>query len=109
MNLADHLDFENSLGRLRAIECALQALILTHPDPRAFGEALRSLARSSAARTERDGSQDFVEASDGFRDACEAFGRAAEVAILTGGTHAPLDDAVAAPSFVSSAVGSAAE
>jgi hypothetical protein len=47
------------------------------------------LARSSAARTERDGSQDFVEASDGFRDACEAFGRAAEVAITTGAALAP--------------------
>jgi len=88
MNLADHLDFENSLGRLRAVECALQALILTHPDPAAFGEALQSLARNAVARRERDGGDPFVETSDGFRDACEDFSRAAQVAISTGNGHA---------------------
>ena len=81
MNLAHQLDLENSIGRLRAMECALQALILTHPDPVAFGEAMQSLARAAAARPERNGGDPFVETSDGFRDACEQFGRAAQVAV----------------------------
>ena len=88
MNLADQLNLENAIGRLRAVECALQALILTHPDPTAFGETLHALARSAAARPERDGSDPFVETSDGFRAACEEFRRAAEVAISTGPDHA---------------------
>jgi hypothetical protein len=90
MNLADQLDLENSLGRLRAMECALQALVLTHPNPEAFSDALKSLARAAAASPDRNGGPHFVEASDGFRDACEAFGRAAEVAISTGAAHASL-------------------
>jgi hypothetical protein len=91
MNLADQLDFENSIGHLRAMECAIQALILTHPDPGAFGETLHSLARNAAARPEHNGNGNghVVEASEGFRDACEAFGRAAEVAISTA-ARAPL-------------------
>ena len=88
MNLADQLDFENSIGRLRAVECALQALILTHPDPRAFGEALGSLARSTATRPERNGHDPFVETSDGFRAACADFSRAAQVAISTSRPYA---------------------
>jgi hypothetical protein len=88
MNLAHHhLDFENTIGRLRAAECALQALILTHPDPRAFGEALDSLARSAEARPERNGGDPFVEISDGFRAACADFSRAAQVAISTCGSR----------------------
>ena len=83
MNLADQLNLENAIGRLRAVECAVQALILTHPDPAAFGEALRALAHSVAIRPERNGGDPHVETSDGFREGCADFGRAAEVAYST--------------------------
>jgi hypothetical protein len=89
MNLAETLDLENTMGRLRAVECALQALILTHPDPTGFGEILCGLVRSAAARPERDGGNPFVETSDGFRAACEEFRRAAEVAISTAARQPP--------------------
>ena len=83
MNLADQLNLENTIGRLRAVECAIQALILTHPDPNAFGEVLRALAHSVAARPERNGGDPQVETSDGFREGCADFARAADVAIST--------------------------
>ena len=89
MNLADQLNFDNSIGRLRAMECAIQALILTHPDPAAFGETLHALACTAAARSERDGRDPQVETSDGFRVASEQYVHTAEVAISTRATHAP--------------------
>ena len=89
MNFADQLDLENAIGRMRAVECALQALILTHPDPAAFGETLRALARSVETRPERGGGDPYVETSDGFRAGCEEFRRAAEVAISTGANPPP--------------------
>ena len=87
MNLADQLSLENTIGRLRAVECAIQSLILTHPDPAAFGDTLHGLLRSVGARQERDGSDPHVETSVGFREAGDGFRRAAEVAVSTSQGH----------------------
>ena len=90
MNLADQLTLENAIGRLHAVECAIQALILTHPDPSGFGETLDALARSAEGRPGRDGNDPHVRIRQGFRDGCGDFRRAAEVAVSTGpgGPHA---------------------
>jgi hypothetical protein len=84
MNLADQLTLENSIGRLHAVECAIQALVLTHPDPAAFGETLHALMASIESRPERDGNDPHVQIRQGFRDGCSDFRRAAEVAVSTG-------------------------
>ena len=83
MNLADQLTLDNSIGRLRAVECAIQALVLTHPDPAAFGETLQALMRAAEARPERDGNDPNVQIRQGFRDGCGDLARTAEVAVST--------------------------
>ena len=83
MNLADQLNLENTIGRLRAMECAIQSLILTHPDPAGFGETLHDLVKAVAARPGLDGNDPHVQTRDGFRESCDAFRRAAEVAVST--------------------------
>ena len=83
MNLADQLNLENTIGRLRAMECAIQALILAHPDPAGFGETFDQLMSSVAARTGDLGEEPHVLTREAFRDSCGAFRRAAEVAMST--------------------------
>jgi hypothetical protein len=83
MNLADQLTLENTIGRLRAAECAVQALVLSHPDPAAFGETLRDLQRAIEQRAESD-DDPHVQTRQGFREGCNDFARAAEVAVSTG-------------------------
>jgi hypothetical protein len=81
MNYADKFVVESLLGRLRAVECALQSMILSHPDPGAFGESLDGLLESIEARSTADAQEVSPRESESFREACGALRRAAAVAL----------------------------
>ena len=83
MDLADNLSMDGAIGRLRAVECAIQALILTHPDPDAFSETLQALARAVSNRAERDERTMYGQGREAFHDGCHDFCRTAEVAQRT--------------------------
>jgi hypothetical protein len=83
MNYADKFEVERLIGRMRAVESALQSMILTHPDPRAFGESLDGLLDSISVRSNEDKVEESVRESDSFREACAALRRATAVAIRT--------------------------
>jgi hypothetical protein len=86
VNYADKFEVERLLGRLRAVECAVQSMILSHPDPGAFGESLEGLLESIEVRSNADSVEVSLRESDSFREACEALRRAAEVAIANPST-----------------------
>ena len=94
MDTADKFSMDGITGRLRAVECAIQALILTHPDPDAFTETLQALARTVSNRSELDGHILRGHSRDGFLDGCHDFCRAAEVAKRTPATGNGLSDLV---------------
>ena len=85
MNYADKFDLESLTGRVRAVECAMQSLILTHPDPMAFGETLRGLLQSIMDRYDGDGAEAPRQECEGFRAGCEELRRATEVAVANPG------------------------
>ena len=94
MDSADKLSMDGITGRLRAVECAIQALILTHPDPDAFSETLHALARTVSNRSELDEHTMRGRSRDGFLDGCHDFCRTAEVAKRTPTSGNGLSDLV---------------
>ena len=89
MNFADRFAVEAVEGRLRAVECALQSLILTHPNPAAFGETLQGLLQSIADRYDDDPAGAPPRERESFRAGCEELTRAAEVAVAIPGKEFP--------------------
>lgn len=84
MDTADKFSMDDGMtGRLRAVECAIQALILTHPDPDAFSETLQAIARAVSNRSELDERTMYGQSREGFHDGCHEFCRTAEVAQRT--------------------------
>ena len=81
MNYADKFVVETLIGQLRALECAMQSMILTHPDPRAFGESLDGLLNSIGVRSNSDPVEVSVRERESFREGCESLRRAAAVAL----------------------------
>jgi len=86
MNYADKFVVERLLGRLRAVECAVQSMILSHPDPGAFGESLAGLLASIEVRSNEDAPEASPRECESFREGCEALRRAADVAVANPST-----------------------
>ena len=94
MDTADKSSMDGVTGRLRALECAIQALILTHPDPDAFSDTLQAIARTISNRSEIDERTMRGQCRDAFLDGCHDFCRTAEVAKRTPTTGNGLSDLV---------------
>jgi hypothetical protein len=85
MNYADRFVVERMIGRLRALECAVQSAILTHPNPGAFGETLEGLLGSISGRFQGDCPDASLSEIEAFGEGCEMLRRAAQVAIANPG------------------------
>jgi len=81
MNYADRFVVERAIGRLRALECAVQSVILTHPDPGAFGETLEGLLDSVSGRFPDDSGTESERETEGFSEGCDMVRRVVGVAI----------------------------